>query len=228
MKRTFAIGTLVAALTLAGTAQLSAQDSAPGDWQKVLIPDGETVIDSVNNVVWLADANLASKILPDKMPPDNNFRFGLPLCPDPTIVPTVACVNKSGSMNYTSAVAWVQGMNDANYLGHSDWQLPTAPLTDHRCSGTGPGPYNEGFAFHCKLGALGYLYYTAFGFHAPDTAVPFHPTRWGHSSTSSLMSIGRIRPVATRTACLAPLPISVSPAGPRAAVAEVISGMFCR
>ena len=179
MKRTFAIGTLVAALTLAGTAQLSAQDSAPGDWQKVLIPDGETVIDSVNNVVWLADANLASKILPDKMPPDNNFRFGLPLCPDPTIVPTVACVNKSGSMNYTSAVAWVQGMNDANYLGHSDWQLPTAPLTDHRCSGTGPGPYNEGFAFHCKFGALGYLYYTALGFHAPDTAVPIPPNQVG-------------------------------------------------
>jgi hypothetical protein len=184
MRHRYAIGVLLAVLACIGSAQLSAQDvpaqdALRSDWPQFLISDGETVIDSVNNVVWLADANLAAKILPDKMPPDNNFRFGLPLCPDPTIVPTEACVNQSCSMNYTSAVAWVQGMNDANYLGHSDWQLPTAPLIDHRCSGTGPEPYSEGFAFHCKLGALGYLYYTAFGFHAPDTAVPIPPNQVG-------------------------------------------------
>jgi hypothetical protein len=28
-------------------------------------------------------------------------------------------------MNYIAAVAWVAAMNGANYLGHSDWQLPT-------------------------------------------------------------------------------------------------------
>ena len=137
MKSTFAIGTLVAALAIAGSAQLSAQDvpaqdvSAPdpvqGDWHAYLFQDGDVVYDVVNGVAWLADANLPAKILPDKKPKDNNFRFGLPLCPTLTIEPTEPCVNPSGSMNYTSAVAWIQGMNDANYLGHSDWQLPTAP-----------------------------------------------------------------------------------------------------
>jgi hypothetical protein len=82
-------------------------------------------------------------------------------------------------MNYTSAMAWVQGMNDANYLGHSDWQLPTAPLKDPDCSGTGPAHYREGFAFGCDEGALGYLYYIALGYKAPNTAVPIPPNTVG-------------------------------------------------
>jgi hypothetical protein len=175
MRHTLTIGALLLAFACAG----SAQNSAPGDWQKVLIPYGETVYDSVNKVVWLADANLPAKILPDKMPPDNNFRFGLPLCAPLTQAPTEPCVNANGSMNYTSAVAWVQGMNDANYLGHSDWQLPTAPLKDPDCSGTGPAHYREGFAFGCDEGALGYLYYIALGYKAPNTAVPIPPNTVG-------------------------------------------------
>jgi hypothetical protein len=175
MIRTFAIGTLVAALTFAGSARLSAQDAVPGDWRVYLFQDGQEVYDVVNRVTWLADANLPAKTLPDF----ENFRFGLPLCPNPTIEPTEPCVNLSGSMNYTSAVAWVQGMNAANYLGHSDWQMPTAPLKDPDCSGTGPAPYRENFAFGCDTGALGYLYYTGLGLKAPNTAVPIPPNKVG-------------------------------------------------
>jgi hypothetical protein len=175
MKRMFAIGTLVAALACVGSVQLSAQNSAPGDWQRFLSSDGVTVYDSANNVVWLANANLPAEVLPD----GEDFRFGLPLCTDITIEPAESCVNASGSMNYTSAVAWIQGMNDANYLGHSDWQLPTAPLKDSDCSSKGPTPYREGFAFGCDEGALGYLYYTALGFEAPNTAVPIPPNTVG-------------------------------------------------
>jgi hypothetical protein len=175
MKFHCVIGTLLAALSCTGSAQLSAQDAVRDDWQQLLIPGGDTVYDVVNHVTWLADANLPAKTLPD----GTDFRFGLPLCPALTVEPTEACVNSSGSMNYTSAVAWVQGMNDANYLGHSDWQLPTAPLKDPDCSGSGPAPYREGFAFGCDAGALGYLYYTALGFNAPNTAIPIPPNKVG-------------------------------------------------
>jgi hypothetical protein len=177
MRHDFVIGILLATLACAGSAQPSLQDSAPGPWQLFLIPEGRTVYDVVNNVTWLADANLPAKLRRD----GGDFRFGLPLCPDPTIEPTEPCVNLSGSMNYTSAVAWVAAMNTANYLGHSDWQLPTAPLNDPNsgCSGTGPAPYREGFAFGCNTGALGFLYYTALGFKAPDTAVPIPPNEVG-------------------------------------------------
>jgi hypothetical protein len=175
MKHTCAVGILFTALTVAGPVQAAAQDGVPFGWQFHLIPEGETVYDTVNNITWLADGNLAAQTLPGKI----DFRFGLPLCPDPTIAPTVACVNPSGSMNYTSAVTWIAAMNAANYLGHSDWQMPTAPLTQPHCSGTGPGPYKEGFAFGCDWGALGYLYYDAFGLKAPNTAVPIPPNRVG-------------------------------------------------
>jgi len=177
MIRTFAIGTLVAALTCIGPARLSAQENAPGSQIVYLIPDGETVYDTVNHVTWLADANLAAQGVPGTL----NFRFGLPVCPDLTIEPTEPCVNSSGSMNYTSAVAWVQGMNDANYLGHHTWQLPTAPHTDTSpsCPGKGPSPYRESFAFGCKENALGFLYYEALGLEAPNTAIPIPPNTVG-------------------------------------------------
>ena len=169
MKRNYVIGTLLAALTIAGSAQLSAQDNGPGNQVVRLIPDGETVYDTINHITWLADANLAAQAVPGTL----NFRFGLPLCDisstEPIELPE-PCVNASGSMNYASALAWVKGMNNANYLGHHDWQLPTTWKTDHSCPGT--GAQGNSFAFGCSGSALGYLYYKALGREAPNTAVP--------------------------------------------------------
>jgi hypothetical protein len=173
MRNTLAIGILFTALTCVGPAHLSAQDAAPDDWKKVLIQDGDTVYDVVNNVVWLADGNLASKTLPGTI----DFQFGLPVCPPLTIKPTEPCVNPSGSMNYTSAVAWIAAMNANNYLGHSDWQLPTKPHKESSCSAH--GPRKNSFGFGCDENALGYLYYTALGFKAPNTAVPIPPNTVG-------------------------------------------------
>ena len=161
MRHHYAIGILLAALTFFGSAQLSAQNSAPRDWQKFLIPEGETVYDVVNHVTWLADANLAA---------NKDFRFGLPLCDSSSTEPTEPCVNASGSMNYESATAWVAAMNNAHYLGHSNWQLPTTPMRDPSCAEF--GPLGNSFGFGCDGNALGFLYYTALGFKAPNTAVP--------------------------------------------------------
>src|SRR5580658_6365876 len=126
MKCNCAIGILLAALALAGSARLSAQDNEPDYMVKPLLPDGETVFDTYNYRFWLADANLPA-----------TDRFGLPLCESLEVEPTEPCVNASGSMNYASAVAWVKGMNDAGYLGRHDWQLPATPRKDPSCSSTG-------------------------------------------------------------------------------------------
>ncbi|MGO9094684.1 MAG: hypothetical protein ACLQGV_05625 [Bryobacteraceae bacterium] len=122
----------------------------------VLSPDGITVYDTVNNIGWLADANLAA-----------TNRFTLPLC---NASGTQPCVNASGSMSYQAAAAWVQAMNAANYLGHTNWQLPTTPLADSGCGFT--GPTNDSFGFNCAASALGSLYYNGLGLMAPNTAVP--------------------------------------------------------
>jgi len=174
MKHNYAIGILLAALAFAGTPQLSAQDNGPGNQAVLFIPDGETVYDVVNHVTWLADGNLAGKTLSD----GTNFRFGLPLC-DPLVAqPPGPCVNASGMMNYNSAKKWVKGMNDAEYLGHNDWQLPTAPSTDHSCSAKAPLGNDNNFGFGCKANALAYLYNTL-GIMAPNTAVPIPPNTVG-------------------------------------------------
>jgi hypothetical protein len=163
MKRHSVTGILSAALIFAGSAQLSAQAPVSDPWPLVLIPNGETVYDVVNNVTWLTDANLPAR-----------QRFGIPLCDGSGVNP---CVNASGIMDYPSATAWVLAMNNANYLGHSNWQLPTTPSTDLSCPGT--GTLGNSFGFGCEANALGYLYYKALGFHAPNTAVPIPADRVG-------------------------------------------------
>src|SRR5579862_8856218 len=139
-----------AALVACGLSTLQAGSTL------VLSAEGVTVYDTVNNISWLADANL----------PATN-RFGLPVCSTSGLQP---CVNPSGSMSYQSAAAWVSAMNAANYLGHTNWQLPTTPITDKGCGKT--GPQDNSFGFDCSLGAMGSLYYSALGLKPPNTAVP--------------------------------------------------------
>jgi hypothetical protein len=160
MKRHCVIGIFLAALTFAGSAQLSAQNPF---WPLVLIPNGQTIYDVVNHVTWLTDANLPAQ-----------QRFGIPLCGEPMVDP---CLNASGLMDYPSATAWVSAMNNANYLGHSNWQLPTTPFMDSSCADKGP-PGNS-FGSGCNANALGYIYYKALGFRAPNTALPIPPNRVG-------------------------------------------------
>jgi uncharacterized protein (TIGR03437 family) len=123
----------------------------------VLSADGLTVYDTVNGITWLADANLAAK-----------NRFGIPLCQGP-VSGIQTCINASGSMNYNSAAAWVAAMSAANYLGHSDWQLPTSPTVDNTCAKT--GPQGNSFGYGCSAGALPSMY-NALGLKSPTTAVP--------------------------------------------------------
>ncbi len=158
MKRHCVIGILLAVVTFAGSGQLSAQAPGFDHWRLVLIPNGETVYDVVNHVTWLADANLQA-----------HRRFGIPWCGASGVDP---CINASGSMDYASATAWVLAMNNANYLGHSNWQLPTTPFLDG--SGKCPkiGTNGSSFGFGCSSGALGSLFYNALGLQAPNTAVP--------------------------------------------------------
>jgi hypothetical protein len=108
--------------------------------------DGQTVYDPNLNVTWLADANLAS-----------TQTFG------------VSNINKDGSMDYATALRWVDAMNGAGYLGHNNWQLPTAPVTDKSCARTGRN--GESFGFNCSGSALGSLYYRSLALREPDTAV---------------------------------------------------------
>jgi uncharacterized protein (TIGR03437 family) len=123
-----------------------------------LSPDGITVYDTTNKVNWLAEADLA-----------RTNRFGLPLCTGSGNA-SQPCINASGSMSYASALAWIAAMNAANYLGQSNWQLPTTPLVDKTCGASGPN--GGSFGYGCTGSAYGSLYYAGLGFAAPNTTVP--------------------------------------------------------
>src|ERR1039457_3314586 len=143
------IRTAIGAAVLAACGLLPLQASAT----LLLSLDGTTVYETVNNVTWLANANLAA-----------TDRFGLSICKGSGPQP---CVNPSGSMGYQAAAAWVNAMNAANYLGHTNWQLPTNPLADSGCGFI--GPQNNSFGFGCSASALGSLYYNALGLKPPNT-----------------------------------------------------------
>jgi hypothetical protein len=144
-----------------GSAPVAPSANLPASATLLPAADGQTIYDPNLKVTWLADGNLAAR-----------QTFG------------VANINMSGSMNYTTAVQWVAAMNaldhGAGYLGHNNWQLPTAPEKDESCARTGRN--GESFGFHCSGSALGSLYYASLRLREPDTAVripgnkvgPFH------------------------------------------------------
>jgi hypothetical protein len=127
-----------------------AQGAAPSA-SAVAVAGGEIVDDGRLGVLWLSNGNLPA-----------TETFG------------VAGISKNGSMDYATAVRWVQAMNafnhGAGYLGHNNWQLPTTPGKDLHCDRT--GRHGESFGFHCSGSALGSLYYNTLGLQEPNTAVP--------------------------------------------------------
>jgi hypothetical protein len=103
----------------------------------VQIPDHKTVYDAALNITWLADANLAA-----------TNTFG------------VQGINADGSMSYEAATDWIEAMNNANYLGHSNWHLPNAQVSDQD--------------YYKTDNDLGELYYTELGGQAGSTILLTH------------------------------------------------------
>ena len=86
---------LVAALAVSNAAQAALIDRGNG-----------LIYDSVLNITWLQDANLAAI---------NTFG--------------VSGIDIHGRMTWNTAEQWIAAMNAANYKGYHDWRLPaTAPI----------------------------------------------------------------------------------------------------
>jgi len=96
---------------------------------------GQAVYDTDLDITWLADTNLAV-----------SNTFG------------VANINVTGTMIWTVAQSWVAGMNAANYLGFSNWRLPTTLVPDPGCS---MQQIAEGI--NCTGSEMGHLFYNEFG-----------------------------------------------------------------
>jgi hypothetical protein len=128
--------------------------SAPINTQGLTHTDfGTIVYDSNQGVCWLADANLAAN-------PVIRAQLG------------VAGINPDGTMDYPTALKWVNALNNYDhgrgFLGHNNWQLPDNPLDDSSCLTFN----NGGFGALCTGSALGNLYNVGLARTFPDSVVP--------------------------------------------------------
>lgn len=117
----------------------------------VASPNGQTIYDTDLNVTWLANTNLAAT---------NSFG--------------VNGINADGSMHWNTAQSWISAMNASNYMGYSDWRLPTTNPANGRVVYTGWSfdgstdfGYNisaQGTAYAGSIGSeMSHLYYYELG-----------------------------------------------------------------
>ena len=105
-----------------------------------LVPrlDGQAVYDADSNVTWIADASLSST---------NSFG--------------VSGIFSSGYMNWDTAQNWILAMNAENYLGFSDWRLPTSlQPSDSACSSQNESSSSGAY---CTGSEMGHLFYDELG-----------------------------------------------------------------
>ena len=95
---------------------------------------GQAYYDTLLNISWVADANLA----------DTNA-FGVP------------GINGDGSMLLAEATQWIAALNAASYLGASDWRLPITTQPDASCGQQ--DAFGNGFGFGCTGSEMGHLHY---------------------------------------------------------------------
>ena len=101
MKQKHLILALVSGLLVSGAAQAALQAR---DLNGSTTPNA--YYDTVLKITWLANANLAA-----------TNTFG------------VSGIGAGGTMTLATAQSWIAAMNTADYLGYSDWRLPTtAPI----------------------------------------------------------------------------------------------------
>jgi len=87
--------------------------------------DYQAYYDDELNITWLADANLAATntfgVAGICIGGTNDFTNANPLCPGPVPGPAIP----SGAMDWYVAEEWIAAMNSAQYLGISNWRLPS-------------------------------------------------------------------------------------------------------
>lgn len=140
MQRQLTTLTLAAGLCISGAAQATLIDRGGG-----------LIYDDVLNVTWLQNTNLAA-----------SNTFGLAYNTDLGNHPNDSegasyseLINPNGRMTWGAALHWIDAMNTANYLGYSNWRLPTLNVMDTSCShDIAPDGY---YGYHCTDGEFTHL-----------------------------------------------------------------------
>lgn len=111
---------------------------------------GQVVNDTDLNLTWLANADLAAT---------NTFGLATDVNLGTDIYGNQSVISSGGYMTWGGAQKWIGAMNANNYLGYSDWRLPTTLQPDATCS------YQVGYSvgYNCSGSEMGHLFYTELG-----------------------------------------------------------------
>ena len=158
--------------------------------------DYQAYYDTILNITWLADANLAA-----------SNTFGLPYDTDLGDHPNDSYgssyterILPDGNMNWGAALHWIDAMNASNggagYLGFNDWRLPTMiDISNDGCnfaySGTDCG-YNvlTGNASTTVYSEMASMFYDTLGNLAYyDTSGNVNQPGWGLSNTGPFANL---------------------------------------
>jgi hypothetical protein len=141
---------------------LSPGGVAPGTHGLTSVDGGVIIYDANQKLCWLGDANLAG---------DRDLRAHVKLAPTNRDGSTPV-INPDGTMNYQTALNWVNALNDYNggegWLNHRDWQLPTNPGVDRTCTSVN----GDNFGVLCTRNAMGNLYNVGLARTYPNSVAP--------------------------------------------------------
>jgi len=112
--------------------------------------DYQAYYDDVLDITWHANANLARSTYSSGTTPGFGTSFG------------VAGIRFGGQMTATTATAWIGAINAAQYLGRSDWRLPTVSEPGSDCNFAYSGT-NCGYNVNVATGEMAHLFYTTLG-----------------------------------------------------------------
>lgn len=124
------LGGIVLALWCCGSVQAALLSRA----------GGQAYYDTVLNITWLANANLAA-----------SNTFG------------VTGITVNGTMSWAKANEWIAAMNTANYLGYNDWRLPAVIDTGTPGCSSGYTGTDCGYNVDLSTSEMAHLYYSTLG-----------------------------------------------------------------
>lgn len=145
---------------------------------------GQAVNDTDLNIAWVANANLAAS---------NTFGLAINVDLGPiTGVNTYggSYIYNDGTMTWGGALKWISAMNAANYLGYSDWRLPTvADTSTPGCNWAYSGT-DCGYNVNTATGEMAHLFYDELGNNAYyDQAGVAPQPGWGLANTGPFSNL---------------------------------------
>lgn len=150
------------ALMIATTLSVGLLAAASANAAMVSEDGGQEVLDTTTNLVWAANANLAAT---------NTFGLSYNVNYGNDSYGNASEIYSNGTMTWSGAQLWIAAMNTADYLGYSDWSLPTTLQPDASCSIQSSGISS---GYNCTGSEMGNLFYNDLGGVAGQSITSTH------------------------------------------------------